>query len=247
MKRRRLLLGGAAVLIYLFGAVISSWLSPFGAAPILDGLSAPPPYRWVKPPADLSATNKKPFPGKFSLRFTGGRSEAGAFTTRDSQLSMILDPGAITPHDNPSGARIDITPLAASSVSPPAGYTVDGNVYRITITETPSGAKVTSFVSPQRVILVYPADKSFLKPQHILATSSDGKSWTRLKTQDSNVQQQSSALLRSPGLVAVITPNKSQSSNSKIAVYAIVAVAILLIGGAIAWWLRRRPSQTRRR
>jgi hypothetical protein len=245
--KHRLFLGAVVAVVYLVGAAITAHLTPFGAPPVLDGLTAPPPYRWVKPPADLAATNQKPFGGTFSLKFTRGRSEAGAFTTRDSQLSMVLDPGALPREGTPTGARISITPMAPSSLTEPSGYTIDGNVYRVEIKETPAGTAVNRFANPQRVILVYPADKSFLKPQHLLAISSDGKSWTRLKTQDSTIQQQSSALIGSPGFLAVVTPIKSKSSTKATAVYVAVAFAILVVVGVVAWQLYRRSQRSRPR
>jgi hypothetical protein len=243
--KRTLVSGAVVALIYVIGAAVSGHLSPFGARPVLDGTRPPPPYRWVKPPAALAAKNEKPFAGTFSLKFTGGRSEAGAFTTRDSQLSMILDPGALPPEGSPSGAQITITPLAPSSVTAPHGYTIDGNVYRISITEQPSRSNVKTFVHPQRVILVYPADNSFVKPKHLLAISADGKAWTRLQTADSTIQQQSSALIQSPGFVAVVTPLKSKSSSSSITMYIAVAIVVVAIGGFFAWRAYQRSHRPR--
>jgi hypothetical protein len=160
---------------------------------------------------------------------------------------MVLDPGALPREGTPTGARISITPMAPSSLTEPSGYTIDGNVYRVEIKETPAGTAVNRFANPQRVILVYPADKSFLKPQHLLAISSDGKSWTRLKTQDSTIQQQSSALIGSPGFLAVVTPIKSKSSTKATAVYVAVAFAILVVVGVVAWQLYRRSQRSRPR
>jgi hypothetical protein len=241
--KRTLLSGAIVAAIYLIGVAITGHLSPFGGRPVLDGLRPPPPYRWVSPPRDLAASNEKPFGGTFSLKFTGGRSDAGAFTTRDSQLSMILDPGALPPAGSPSGARISVTPLSPSSVATPQGFTIDGNVYRIAITEQPSGTAVKRFVHPQRVILEYPADKSFVKPEHLVAVSADGKTWSRVKTEDSTVQQQSSGLVRSPGLVAVVTPTKTQSSSRSIIAYLIGALVVLLVGGFVAWRTYQRSHR----
>jgi hypothetical protein len=227
------------ILVYFLGVALTSRLGPFETRPVLDGLAPPPAYRWVEPPPDLADANKKPFGGIFSLKFTHGRSEAGAFTIRDSQLSMILDPGVLPANGDATTARISITPLGASSVQPPSGYQVDGNVYRIAIAAEPSGEAITSFKAPQRVIVVYPADKSFVKPQHLIALSGNGKTWSRVKTQDSTVQQQASGLIRSPGLVAVVTPLKSKSSSSPVPVYAIVGLAVLAVLGLSAWWIYR--------
>jgi hypothetical protein len=245
--KRRVLVGAGIALLYVIGAAITSHLVPFGGGRLLDGTAPPPPYRWVTPPSDLASSNKRPFGGTFSLKFTGGRSEAGAFTTRDSQLSMVLDPGALPPQGNATSASISISPKGASSITPPTGYNVDGNVYQIAIKEEPSGSAVTSFVHPQRVILVYPADQSFIKPKHLLAISTDGKRWTRLKTLDSTVQQQSSSLIQTPGFVAVVTPINSKSSGSKVAVYVAVAVALLVIGGLAGWLFYRRSDRPRPR
>lgn len=247
MVKRRLVFGAVAILIYLLGAVVTSRLDPFETPPVLDGLSPPPAYRWVEPPVDLADGNKKPFGGTFSVKFTNGRSEAGAFTIRDSQLSMILDPGVLVANGNPRAADISITPRGASSVDRPVGLHIDGNVYRIVITAQPSGDAITSFKSPQRVILVYPADHSFVKPEHLIALSADGRTWSRLKTQDSTVQQQSSALIRSPGYVAVVTPTKGKSSNTAVVVYVVAGVAVLGLIGLLAWWIYRRSKGRIRR
>jgi hypothetical protein len=243
--KRTFISGAIAAGVYLIGAALTGHFSPFGARPVLDGLTPPQPYRWVTPPAALAAKNEKPFGGTFALKFTAGKSEAGAFTTRDSQLSMILDPGAVPAKGSPSGARITITPLAPSSVTPPHGYTIDGNVYRIAITEQPSGSKIDTFIHPQRVILVYPADNSFVKPQHLLSASADGKAWTRLKTADSTVQQQSSGLIRAPGFVAVVTPLKSTSSSRSLVLYVAIGIALLLVAGFFAWRAYQRSRRIR--
>jgi hypothetical protein len=233
--RRRYLLAAAAAALYLIGLVVTSELRAPESAPILDGLSPPPPYRWVQPPSGLAATNKKPFNGTFSLKFTKGTSEAGAFTTRDSQLSMILDPGGVPARPSSSTAQVAITPEAPSSVSQPEGYQIDGNVYRIAIRERPSGSEVRTFAKPQRVILVYPADKSFVKPRHVIAASKDGKRWTVIHTEDSTVQQQASGLISSPGFVAVVVPLRNKSSNTKIVGLAVASVAILATLGIVGW------------
>jgi hypothetical protein len=242
--KRSLLFGALVVAVYVVGAAISTQLSPFGTQPVLDGLAPPPPYRWVDPPPDLAAANKKPFGGTFPLKFTGGRSEAGAFTTRDSQLSMILDPGALPATGNPSGASVSITPLGTAAGYGPSGYTIDGNVYRIEIKERPSGDRLKRFAKPQRVILVYPADHSFVKPKHLIAVSGDGASWTTLETDDSTVQQQSSALIRSPGLIAVVTPIKSESSSKAVWVILSVVAVLVLLAGGVGWWVFQRSKRS---
>ncbi|MDP9222824.1 MAG: hypothetical protein M3P18_03030 [Actinomycetota bacterium] len=243
--RRRLLYGAGVALVYLVGAAISSHLSPSGTLPVFDGLAPPPPYRWVQPPATLAATNQKPFAGKFSLKFKAGKSAPGAFTTRDAQFSLILDPGTLPPSGNPTRATITITPLAASSVTQPSGYLVDGNIYRVTVTEEPSGAKVSRFAKPQQVIIVYPADRSFVKPKHLIAVSGNGKTWTQLQTQDSTVQQQSAALIPIPGFVAVVVPAKQTPSGRALAGYVIAGIVVLLVAGILGWRIYRRSQRAR--
>jgi hypothetical protein len=238
----RLAIGAGALLAYVAGAALTSHLSPFGTLPVLDGLAPPPAYRWIQPPPSLAADNQKPFAGTFSLKFRAGRSAPGAFTTRDAQFSLILDPGTLPASDKPSKAILTITPLAASSVTQPSGYRIHGNVYRLAVEEQPSGAGVTRFTKPQQVIMVYPADESFVKPKHLIALSRDGKAWTRLQTQDSTVQQQSAALIPAPGFVAVVVPSKDKPTGTAIVGYVVTAIAILGLAGILAWWFFRRSK-----
>jgi hypothetical protein len=241
---RKVLAGAGVLLLYLGGALLSSHLSPATRRPLLDGIGPPPPYHWVEPPPALAATNKKAEGGRFPLIVKGGRSAAGAFTTGDSQLALVLQPGALPVSAAVTGAEVEVTPLGGSSATPPPGKMVDGNVFRISIKTEPSGSAVARFRKPQSTLLTYPADQSFRQPQHFLAFSRDRRTWTLLETSDSPAQQQVSADLPAPGYVAVMIPVEPTAAIGK-SVYVGGGLALLAVaGGALALYLRRRRGQS---
>ena len=87
--------GLLAVLAYLAGAALSGQLSPLARRPLLDGLAPPPPYRWVTPPPELSAGNKKPAGVTSGVGLGPTGSEVSAISTGDGQANLVLDASAV--------------------------------------------------------------------------------------------------------------------------------------------------------
>src|SRR2546425_2278112 len=111
-RTRALLLGLAVAGAYITGAAATARLSILGRAPLLDGFTAPPPYRWVSPPPALASTHLQPASGRFTINIDPqSGSEANVWTTHDAQVSVALGQGAIPPSGH-ADAILRITPLA---------------------------------------------------------------------------------------------------------------------------------------
>jgi hypothetical protein len=106
------------------------------------------PYRWVKPPPHLKATNVAPS----SLRVA---SASGSVATGDGQAVVTLPAGVVGP--------VAITPLDPASLGEvQGGLAPAGNAYRI---------EVPAFAGEGSVVLVAP-----YAPQALLF-SADGRGW----------------------------------------------------------------------
>ena len=183
-RTRALLLGLAVAGAYITGAAATARLSILGRAPLLDGFTAPPPYRWVSPPPALASKNVKPASGRFTINIDPqSGSEANVWTTHDAQVSVALGQGAIPPSGH-ADAILRITPLAPDPAARlPAGLTLAGNVYRIQVTYV-SGQIVTSFTQPGQIALAYPASPDALSYRHTMLRSTDGRTWTRCEPKE---------------------------------------------------------------
>jgi hypothetical protein len=235
-----------AIAAYAAGSFLSARLG-VQPAPMLDGLNSPPPYRWVNPPPELESTNEEPAGGSFELDLTGKGSTAGAFSTPDSQATVIVSEGTVPAAEGQDRLRIELTPLDPERLGePPSGLEYAGNAYRITGTYEPGEQEVTEVATgtDQRVILIYPAAAA--EPGHQSVTmlaSPDGEDWTRLETNDAGVTQQAQATFTEFGyFVAARPPASTGLSTSAIGV--VILSGILLVLGALVIMrnVRRRPA-----
>jgi len=142
---------------------------------LYDGIAPLPPYRWVRPPANLSQANEQPEPGAGSIALTLSGSEPRAITSGDDQAAVVLMRDAIAPKVGESSVRVTLTPLDPAPLPPPpAGMRLDGNGYRIAARYARSGAPAV-LRKPANVILRFPTTGT----QLLRLT---GGSWTLLKT-----------------------------------------------------------------
>ena len=239
--------GVAAVAAYIAGSFVSA---RFGAAPapMLDGLNPPPPYRWVDPPPELAADNEEPAGGSFELELTNKGSTAGAFSTPDSQATVIVSEGSIAPAQGEERVRIELTPLDPSSLGdPPSDLEFAGNAYRITATYEPGEVEVAE-VTPgadQRVVLVYPAAAA--APEHepvTLLSSADGEEGDRVETNDASVQLQAQASFERFGYFVVARPPVASDLSSSAIGVIILSVVLVVLGALVIMRnvRRGRPS-----
>ncbi|HEV8648080.1 MAG TPA: hypothetical protein VG276_01480 [Actinomycetes bacterium] len=261
--RRAVLAGLGLALLYMAGAAASGSLSPLARRPLLDGLTPPTSYRWVKPPPALAATNKKPTPMHFTLALGPKGSDVGAFSTQDGQFNMVFGEGAFAPSPGQSEVAFDVVPLDPARVAPvPSGLLAAGNAYRFTARYEPSRRPVDKLVGEVNAGVVYPllATPVASPSGHLLLYSADGKAaWTRLQSTDAPGVHQVSARVPGPGyFIVAIPPGSATPAGHSLAsrvrtILPVVALGILI--GAAAFlivgrtevkrWLaaRRRPAE----
>ncbi len=239
----------AIALVYVVGAMATGRLNPLERRPVLDGFAPPPPYRWVKPPAALAADNQKPNGGIFQVQLdpTAG-SVAQVVTTPDAQVSVVVGQGSIAPQSGVGHATIKITPLAPASTDAGPGLSITGNVYRIEGSYGSGGQPVASLRTGAQLVLFYPAPLTGVVHKHVMVFSADGRSWTKLSSQDSPFQQQVLASITSFGYFAAASTGaaapKPPTSVGKIVYYAvIIGVVALVVLGIIVSELRRRRTR----
>jgi len=243
-SRVALLAGVGIALLYLAGAALSGRASLLARRPLLDGLAPPVPYRWVKPPPDLAASNKAPASLRFSVKLSTTGSQLGAFSTSDGQLNLVLSEGAVPASQGQTSVAVSIDPVDPATLGrAPPGLVLAGNAYRIQASYRPSGGKVDALGGRSSVGLVYPllatavADPS----GHLVLASADGGSWQRLRSTDTPGIHQVSAELDTAGYVVVAVPPAGAGGGSggsgRVPLLATAVAALLVLAALLA---RRR-------
>jgi hypothetical protein len=254
--RRAALAGLLVALVYLGGAAASGALSPLARRPLLDGLAPPTPYRWVRPPAALAPTNKRPTPMRFTVAFgPGGRSDVGAFSTQDGQFNLVFGEGAFPPEPKQTGVEFEVVPIDPATVAPvPTGLLPAGNAYRFTAAYQPSKRPVDRLAGEVNAGVVYPLlTTPVASPSsHLLLYSPDGKAaWTRLESTDAPGVHQVSARVPGPGhFIVAIPPGSPVPAARSLAdrlrdALPFLALAVLVVAAAVV--LLRRQAEARGR
>jgi hypothetical protein len=245
-SRTALLAGIGVVVVYLAGAALSGHASLLARRPLLDGLAPPVPYRWVKPPPDLAASNKPPASLRFEVELDASGSRLGAFSTSDGQVNLVLAEDAVPPRPGQTSVAFAIEPVDPATPGPvPSELVVAGNAYHIQASYRPSGEKVGALRGRSSVGLVYPllgvpvADPA----GHEILLSADGRTWEALPSTDTpGVHQVSAPLHRTGHVVATVPRGDATASQGggRNRVLLITAGAVLLVLGALL--LRRRTA-----
>jgi hypothetical protein len=215
-RRRAVAVGAVVALAYLALSALSGSLSPLARRPLLDGFGALPAYRWVTPPPQHAAGNLHPDSGQFVVALDPQTGvEASVYYTKDNQITVAFQNGAIGPGTGQDSVVLTFTPRdPAGFGTPPAGTTIVGNVAEIQGTFRPNGDPVTGLQIPAQVVLFYPAPATTFGFNHVTLRSPDGKNWTALPSTDSRGQQLVSANTESLGYFAVgQTPNTTGGSS----------------------------------
>ena len=162
---------------YVAVVVVTMVATGRSVAPLFDGLTPPPPYRWVKPPPGYGL-NVGARPTEASLPLTDAGSVLAAPTGVNGQVVLDLPDHAIPGHQRDNAVKITFTPLDAGRVGTlTPGLVPDGNVYQIRMSYRPSGEAITDLTVPGNVILSTP------EPASVLLFSADGHRWETMDTQ----------------------------------------------------------------
>jgi hypothetical protein len=240
--------GLLAAAAYLAGALASGGLSPWARRPLLDGLAPRAPYRWVKPPPELAATNKPPSSGHFEVKLAATGSQVGAFSTQDTQVTLIMGEKAFKPSAGQSAVAVDVAPLDPGSLgAAPSDLLVAGNAYRIDGSYLPAKRKIEQVDGEFSVGVVYPLLAAPVADPagHVLLHSRDGRDWKQLPSVDVPSTHQVNAQLTEFGYVMVGIPPGSGASTSlldRVRGQAPLVAGIVLLLLAVVFFFRRRGA-----
>jgi hypothetical protein len=180
-------------------------------------------------------------------------SEAGVFSTDDSQASLALGEGAIPPSPGDRSILLEIAPLApARGVRVPPGMQLTGNVYRLTAKYRPGGSPVRALKAPGQLVLAYPGAADALLRRHTLLRATDGRSWTAVEGIDSVGQHLIQGDVGELGYFAVGQTRLGTPAGTSTGtiIYRIILwgglAAILLTIGIAEFGIRRRTRRSRR-
>jgi hypothetical protein len=233
LRIRALLAGLALALAYLAVAGISFSGGLLPRAPVLDGLSPPPPYQWVNPPPARVKDNKPPSAGTGSVPLTSAGS-AGSVTTPDGQCQVLLDGNSVPVLPGQTSVSITMVPLDPTTVGPPpSGYSYDSNAYQITAAYQPSGHAITKLNAT--IVLTYATNA-------VEVIQWTGSSWNALNSTPAGNNQLfapitslgtfSTALLGTGG-VGANTTKQASSTQLVVEIAGLFVVILAILVGAL--------------
>lgn len=225
-------------LIAGLAGLVAIWLvTPPLTPPLYDGLTGNvAPYRYLQPPPGTGKT-PPPTSGKFTDAVAGGKSVEAYVTTRESPAQAIaaLGDGALRV---PSGVKIIIVTIRPVRPPSPVPGILDGNVYLVGA-HTPRGQAVN--LAPgaaARILLRKTGAEATAVVEQFVAGS-----WTRRPTSNFVNANYLSAPMASLGYYALVLPNGAAAPGPDYTLFAVGAVVVLLVVGAlIALRLLRRPE-----
>ncbi len=187
------------------------------AVPIYDGLGQPDePYRYVAPPA--SQKNPAPPPTDANETFTPDKINGdinGVFiVSKESgpQISFNLSQNSVIFSAGAKSVNFKAEPLAPTDQ--PNDGTIDGNVYRLTM--TPDGGSV-SFAPNSSSVFKYVdmrLPQNFPPGAIIEHKPETGSGWQKLQTNQVG-QDIYEARFEQTGDFAMVTPHKATGSNGQ--------------------------------
>lgn len=141
MARRRL--GLFALAIGLTIVVAAQRLAPIGGPPLYDGVIVEAPYVWLSPPAGFSGGAQGV---DQTIPVQGGQSpDIGVGTSENPpQAQLFAGAGLLSLPAGTTTIEVSIEPVAPASL--PDGWTIAGNVYRVSVTNQ-AGQPVTGQAS----------------------------------------------------------------------------------------------------
>jgi hypothetical protein len=168
-------LGVAALAVGLLIVTAAQLTTQLAGPPLYDGIVPYEPYRWLSPPTGYPG-HPKGVSARIGVDDGQNRLVAVATPELSPQAQVFAIPGALT---LPSGAtliKVSIEPIAGGT-APSGGY-IDGNVYRIKLTDQ-AGTPITAAASQQVSVVLRSANPGL--PEATIERF-DGSAWQELDT-----------------------------------------------------------------
>lgn len=193
-------LGGGLVLVVLARVLIP------GAPPLYDGVVPIEPYVWLEPPPG-DPGGAKGASADIPVRGTTVGLVAVATPELEPQAQVFAEPGGLTVASGARTVKVSIEPVP--SEGEPAQGHVDGNVYRISVTDD-RGRLVTAPAAARVSVVLRASD-----PAQAVATIDrfSGGSWQPLKTSASGFAGTFLAVVTSFGDFAVVVPGAAPTGS----------------------------------
>jgi len=173
-RDRRIGLAALGLGILLIG--VSQRYAPLAEPPLYDGVYVPLPYVWFVPPAGLKG-GAKGARGSVGVDGSANRLIAIATPEQDPQAQLLATNGTLVLPAGSTSVKFSIEPVLPAEL--PADGHIDGNVYRIGVTNqagTPLTAPASALVT---VVLVSPHSD----PDRTIELDT-GQGWQKLTTQN---------------------------------------------------------------
>jgi hypothetical protein len=219
------------------GALLVSlgWLASPSAVPVYDGLGQPDePYRYVTAPK--GATKTVPPEGVTATspvkdgRNTNGLSVQTA--EQGPQVSVFLPQFSLA--SDGSLITVRITPEAP--VGGPAGMEVDGNVYRVELTD-PAGPVTLTERAAVATLYLRATSQEQPQPTMYYRPSPSGE-WKALSTTAGGLDVRVASFVGAGDYVVARAPSKDDGGGAPVLPLVLVGVLVLLVGVVLVVRLR---------
>jgi hypothetical protein len=227
--------------------VTLGWLVTPTAVAVYDGVGQPDePYRYVSTPQGAKAAVKKPAGASVSFPVVGGfNTQEQSLVTAESgpQASVFLPEGGLGASSGKISSRL--VPRAPSDQ--PADGRIDGNVYRLSVTNPASPVTFTSGAAIEATI--YLRATSARQPGPVIEhRSGQGKKWLPLTTKRMG-NEIYLAFIHEPGEYAVVfrhaPPSGAAATDTggghQVLVVGLLGGVVLLLSVVLV--VRRRSRQ----
>lgn len=233
--------GIAAAALYVITAVTSSQWSGSPARVLYDGLAPLAPYRWVRPPLELTRDNQPPEPGTGEVPFGPEGLSPLSVTTGDGQATVIFGEKTVAAQAGASAVMVRLIPLDPATVAAvPSGLRFDSNAYRIDVSYASTG-KPATLRAPATVVLRYATGAN-----GIMRFS--GPAWAPLQIRRYDLPQLATAETQTLGIFVTTAPATlpyTQTIHWRLYVVPLALIAALVIYATLRLRPRRRARRRR--
>ncbi len=155
---------------------VSQVIAPLTQPPLYDGVTVNLPYVWLVPPAGAKggATGSS---GTAGVDHGLNRLIALATPETDTQAQLLATSGALTLPAGTTSIKFSIKPVLPATL-PPEGH-IDGNVYRISVTNQ-AGAALSALASALVTVVIRSPHSDIDRTMWV----DTDHGWQRLKSQD---------------------------------------------------------------